>query len=51
MSSNKEEVYNIFKMDKKREGDAIHFVLLEEIGKAITQAVPISELKQLLDEL
>jgi 3-dehydroquinate synthase len=51
LASNKEEVYNIFKMDKKREGDAIHFVLLEEIGKAITQAVPISELKQLLDEL
>lgn len=51
LTSNKEEVYNIFKMDKKREGDAIHFVLLEEIGKAITQAVPISELKQLLDEL
>jgi 3-dehydroquinate synthase len=49
--SNKEEVYNIFKMDKKREGDAIHFVLLEEIGKAVTQAVPISALKQLLDEL
>lgn len=51
MMSNKEEVYNIFKMDKKREGDAIHFVLLEEIGKALTQPVPISELKQLLDEL
>lgn len=49
--SNKEEVYNIFKMDKKREADNIHFVLLEEIGKAITQAVPIAELKQLLDEL
>jgi 3-dehydroquinate synthase len=51
LTSNKEEVYNIFRMDKKREGDAIHFVLLEEIGKALTQAVPISELKQLLDEL
>jgi 3-dehydroquinate synthase len=51
MSSNKEEVYNIFKMDKKRDGDAIHFVLLEEIGKAVTQAVPIAQLKQLLDEL
>ncbi|SEW23681.1 3-dehydroquinate synthase [Chitinophaga sp. YR573] len=51
LTSNKEEVYNIFKMDKKREADNIHFVLLEEIGKAITQAVPISALKQLLDEL
>jgi 3-dehydroquinate synthase len=44
-------VFNIFKLDKKREKDAIHFVLLEEIGKATTQPVPITELKQLLDEL
>jgi 3-dehydroquinate synthase len=51
LASNKEEVFNIFKLDKKRERDAIHFVLLEEIGKALTQAVPITELKQLLEEL
>jgi 3-dehydroquinate synthase len=51
LTSNKEEVFNIFKLDKKREKDAIHFVLLEEIGKATTQPVPIAELKQMLDEL
>lgn len=51
LTSNKEEVFNIFKLDKKREKDAIHFVLLEEIGKATTQPVPITELKQMLDEL
>lgn len=51
LTSNKEEVFNIFKLDKKRERDAIHFVLLEEIGKATTQPVPIAELKQMLDEL
>ncbi len=51
LTSNKEEVFNIFKLDKKREKDAIHFVLLEEIGKATTQPVPIAELKQMLEEL
>lgn len=51
LTSDKENVYNLFKLDKKRERDAIHFVLLEEMGKAVTQAVPIAELKQLLQEL
>lgn len=51
LASNKEEVFNIFKLDKKREKDVIHFVLLEKIGTALTKAVPITELKQLLEEL
>lgn len=51
LTSNKEEVFNIFKLDKKREKDVIHFVLLESIGHALTQAVPITTLKQMLDEL
>lgn len=51
LTSNKEEVYNIFKLDKKREKDVIHFVLLEEIGKAVTQPVPLATLKELLEEL
>ncbi|MVT10157.1 3-dehydroquinate synthase [Chitinophaga tropicalis] len=51
LAFNKEEVFNIFKLDKKREKDVIHFVLLEKIGTALTKAVPITELKQLLEEL
>ncbi|NLR61248.1 3-dehydroquinate synthase [Chitinophaga polysaccharea] len=50
-TSDKEAVFDIFKLDKKREKDVIHFVLLEEIGKATTMPVPIAELKQLLQEL
>ncbi|HVI49134.1 MAG TPA: 3-dehydroquinate synthase [Chitinophaga sp.] len=50
-TSDKEAVFDIFKLDKKRDKDAIHFVLLEEIGKATTLAVPITELKQLMEEL
>ena len=51
MTSNKEEVFNIFKLDKKREKDHIHFVLLNEIGKATTQPILLDELKQILQEL
>ncbi|MCK7560194.1 3-dehydroquinate synthase [Chitinophaga sedimenti] len=51
LTSDKEQVFNIFKLDKKREKDFIHFILLEEIGKAVTHPIPIEELKQLMDEL
>jgi 3-dehydroquinate synthase len=51
LTADKEAVFNIFKLDKKREKDFIHFVLLEEIGKAITQPVPIATLKELLQDL
>ncbi|MCW3467461.1 3-dehydroquinate synthase [Chitinophaga nivalis] len=50
-TSDKTAVFDIFKLDKKREKDVIHFVLLEEIGKATTMAVPITELRELLQEL
>ncbi|RFS19812.1 3-dehydroquinate synthase [Chitinophaga silvatica] len=50
-TSDKTAVFNIFKLDKKREKDVIHFVLLEEIGKATTMPIPITELKQMLQEL
>ncbi|WP_343701917.1 3-dehydroquinate synthase [Chitinophaga sp.] len=51
MQSDKDEVFNIFRLDKKREKDHIHFVLLEEIGKATTHPIPLEELKQILKEL
>ena len=50
-ASDKEAVFDIFKLDKKREKDVIHFVLLEKIGKATTMPIPIAELKTLLQEL
>lgn len=36
--------------DKKREGDHIHFVLLEDIGKAVVEEVSMDELAQVLVE-
>jgi 3-dehydroquinate synthase len=32
--------------DKKREADRIHFVLLEDIGRAVVEEIPIAELKK-----
>jgi 3-dehydroquinate synthase len=33
--------------DKKREANALHFVLLDDIGRAVVEPIPVAELKQL----
>jgi len=42
------EVLAALRMDKKREGDLIHFVLLSEIGKAYVEEIAIEELEALM---
>jgi 3-dehydroquinate synthase len=37
--------------DKKREGQDIHFVLLEKIGHALVQAIPLNELEDVVHDL
>ena len=44
----KQAVIESLKMDKKREGDLIYFVLLSEIGNAYIEEIAIPELKSLL---
>jgi 3-dehydroquinate synthase len=48
MSADPNAVFDLFKMDKKREKDFIHFVLLEAPGKAVTQPIPLEILKEQL---
>ncbi|MBD0284986.1 MAG: 3-dehydroquinate synthase [Flavisolibacter sp.] len=43
---NKKKVFEILVSDKKREGDFIHFVLLQKIGKAVIQKIPLEKLYQ-----
>lgn len=43
-------ISGLFAMDKKRENDHIHFVLLDRIGHALTQPVPLDQLSVLLEE-
>jgi len=43
-----DRVFEGLRMDKKREGDLIHFVLLKEIGHAYVEEMALRELKSLL---
>jgi 3-dehydroquinate synthase len=44
-----QKVLQTIRMDKKREGNLIHFVLLSEIGRAYVEEIPIQELEKLVD--
>jgi 3-dehydroquinate synthase len=45
---NVDNVMDALGKDKKREDDFIYFILLEDIGKAVIQEIPIKELKTVL---
>lgn len=45
METDKEKFLDAMKRDKKREGDSIHFVLLDGIGKAVIENINIKELE------
>lgn len=45
---NMDDVLDALGKDKKREGDSIHFILLEDIGKAVIQEIPIKEIEIVL---
>lgn len=44
------ETMDLLQADKKRSGDSVHYVLLEEIGKADIRSLAISTLKKYLEE-
>ena len=44
-------ILDALKKDKKREGDSIHFILLEDIGQAVIQEISIGELEIFLNEM
>ncbi len=46
MDTDKDKVLDAMKRDKKREGDKIHFVLLDGIGNAVIENVTISKLEE-----
>jgi len=46
-----EEVYGALLSDKKKQGDSIHFVLIEDFGKAQIKKIPVIELKQIMKVL
>jgi 3-dehydroquinate synthase len=46
-----EKLFDAMKQDKKREGNFIHLVLLEKIGKAIARKISFDKLQQIVYDL
>lgn len=45
----KKKIWDAFKKDKKREGRGIHFILLNKIGEALVQEIPLRELEEIIE--
>lgn len=48
---NKEKVFAVLKMDKKRANQDINYILLEKIGKGIVLPIPLSDLEKIITNL
>jgi 3-dehydroquinate synthase len=51
VSFNKAKVFEVMKMDKKRERKEMNYILLERIGKAVVRPIPVTQLEGLINEL
>lgn len=47
----KQKVFDVLKMDKKREKKAINYVLLEKIGKGVVKSIPLKQLENIINGL
>lgn len=47
----KQKVFDILKMDKKRERKEMNYVLLEKIGKGVVKSIPLKELEKIIINL
>lgn len=45
---NKKEVFEVLKMDKKKDTASMNYVLLNNIGKAVVKNIPMNELEELI---
>jgi 3-dehydroquinate synthase len=48
---NKQKVFAVLKMDKKRENQKMNFVVLEKIGKALVRSISLNKLERILDKI
>jgi 3-dehydroquinate synthase len=51
MDFEKEKVFNVMKMDKKREKKDMNFVMLSRIGRGVVKTVPVDQLEKIINEL
>lgn len=47
----KKKVFNVLKMDKKRERKELNYVMLEKIGKGVIKPIPLNQLEKIFHEL
>jgi len=47
----KQKVFDVLKMDKKRARKEINYVLLEKIGKGVIKPIPLNQLEKIIQDL
>jgi 3-dehydroquinate synthase len=47
----KEKVFEVLKMDKKRERKEMNYVMLEKIGKGVVKSIPLKQLEEIIQNL
>jgi 3-dehydroquinate synthase len=47
----KQKVFSVLKMDKKRERETINYVMLEKIGKGVVKSIPLKQLEDIIEGL
>ena len=50
-SFNKQKVFDVLKMDKKRERKEMNYVLLEKIGKGVVKSISLNRLEKIISNL
>jgi 3-dehydroquinate synthase len=50
-SFNKQKVFDVLKMDKKRERKEMNYVLLEKIGKGVVKSISLKRLEEIISNL
>jgi 3-dehydroquinate synthase len=50
-SFNKQKVFDVLKMDKKREKKEMNYVLLEKIGKGVVRSISLNQLEEIISGL
>jgi 3-dehydroquinate synthase len=46
-----EKVFDVLKMDKKRERKDINYILLEKIGRGVIQSIPLTDLQHIINNI
>ena len=50
-SFNKQKIFDVMKMDKKRERKEMNYVLLERIGKGVIKSISLKQLEKIIQDL